>query len=229
MNEPLTIRHVVSLAGIVHEPLAPENADAPDKESKKPEPKRVSGALVEILVNEAPRAFQSLFEARKADPAWQREDKRIDRTHSRRDGAFFFADLPPGEPGETYRLRVSTPQMGTRYGTVETAPVTVQQNPAGSTVQVAWVDVELPVTEIRGTVVDSNDAAVVRARVHLFGDNHFVRTEENGHFRLARLLAGDSTLEVLADKFETFRQKVGLRPGQVLDIDVRLQPKSNGS
>jgi len=226
MNDSLAIRHVVSLAGVVHEPPAP---DGTNEQRTEIEPLRVAGALVEIMVEEAPRVFQEMIEARKADPTWSREDKRIDRTRSRRDGAFFFIDLPPGDPDESYRLRVSLPGSGGRYQPVETAPVAVQQNPPGSPVQVAWVDVELPVTEIRGRVADQHGAAIAGAKVQLRGETHSARAGEDGLFRLARLRAGNQIVEVSAARFVTFQQKVELRPGQVLTIDVQLQPKPTSS
>ena len=41
------------------------------------------------------------------------------------DGSFRFVDLPPGP----YRLRVSAPELGTRYGAVEIGPFDVQVAP----------------------------------------------------------------------------------------------------
>ena len=78
--------------------------------------------------------------------------KRIDHTWSRADGVFYFLDLPPGEDGESYQLRVSVPDTGTRYGTVECKPIQVQTNAKDERVQPAWVPVELSSTRLRDTV-----------------------------------------------------------------------------
>ena len=108
MDTEIRLRHVVSIAGAVR-----------DKATSRP----IGGALVEIT--ECPPAFRALLAAKAADPAWARRRERLDRVYSRADGAFYFVDLPAG----SYRLKVSAPEMGTRYGVVEVGPCEVQADP----------------------------------------------------------------------------------------------------
>ena len=223
MSEPIKFRHVVSLAGVVREQPIGNNGN--DKQAGV-EIGRLAEALVQIIVDEAPQAFQTRIKALKADPAWASGNKRIDRAISQADGVFFFVDLPAGEAGETYRLRISMPQRATRYGTVETEAVAVNPNEPGEPVQVTQMDVTLPVTQISGTVSKQNGDAIPGAKVHLRGATRFVETQGDGGYRLSHLLAGKPLLEVTAAKFETFQQRVALTAGQTLEIDVHLTAKA---
>jgi|GEM_PF-3282894 len=224
MSESVKLRHVVSLAGVVRE----QSSDPSDATARAGlEVNRLAGAQVEILVDEAPQAFQTKMKAVQSDPAWATRGKRIDRATSQSDGVFFFLDLPPGEAGETYRLRVSMPHRGSRYGIVETDPIAVQPNLVGEQVQVAQVDVELPVTQIVGSVTDQNGQVVPRARVRLRGDARSVESGEDGSYRLRHLLAGKPTLEASSAGFETALQRVELVAGQTLELDIVLQPAQN--
>jgi hypothetical protein len=97
---------------------------------------RIGGARVEIT--EGPPAFQAMLAAQAADPAWQHRQERPDRTVSQSDGIFIFVDLPSGP----YRLRVSAPEMGSRYGAVEVGPIEVQAVPAEGPFSAARADVD---------------------------------------------------------------------------------------
>lgn len=168
-----------------------------------------------------------VFHPRAVSPAWQRRHPRVDHTLSQGDGVFFFTDLPPGEAGEQYRLRVSVPDTGTRYGVVETDAVTAPTRPDDRPATPARVDVELPVTRIHGQVVDDGGEPVAGARVRLGADTTVVRTWANGRYQLSRLLAGNPTLVVSAPGFVTFSQPVeALAAGEARQVDVTLQPAS---
>ncbi len=162
MDTGIRIRHVVSIAGAVRDKATLLRVDgklveilegSPALETLRaagvPAPPgfrtlRIGGALVEIL--EGPPAFQALLAAQAADPEWRRRPDRPDRVFSQSDGIFCFVDLPPGP----YRLRVSAPELGTRYGVVEIGPFEVQAAPAEGPFPVARADVDLPPTRIRG-------------------------------------------------------------------------------
>ena len=234
MSEAVKFRHVVSIAGLVHEPPAPDveaagpNGNGDGKKKVKP-PLRIANARVEIIVAEAPAAFQMMVDANKSDPAWRRRRERIDRTWSHADGIFYFLDLPPGEADERYRLRVSVPGMGTRYGTLETDPIRVEAHPEGQPVQVAWTEVELTPTRVHGMVtqVDAggDELPIAGAKVRLRGESRFETTDDDGSYQLTQLVSGRPTLEVSAHMFETFTQQLALQAGQDEEVYVQLSPE----
>jgi hypothetical protein len=180
------------------------------------------------LIWHVEQSLNVYFHPRKVDPAWQRRHPRIDHTWSHSDGIFLFLDLPSGEAGESYRLRVSTPRHGARYGTIETGPVIVPGRPADVPAPPAQVDVELPATRIHGIVTDNVSEPFGGARVRLRGDTTIVRSRADGSYEL-NPLAGKPTLEISATGFETFAQAIELVAGQDQEINVQLQPIPPGS
>lgn len=205
MDTGIRIRHVVSIAGAVR-----------DKATLL----RVGGARVEIL--EGPPAFRALLEAQAADPAWSHRPDRPDRVFSQSDGIFCFVDLPPGP----YRLRVSAPEMGSRYGAVEIGPFAVQAAPEGGPFPVARADVDLPPTQIHGAVTAAATGnPVPAARVRLLGDTTVVKTDDDGAYDLRRQIAGKPTLQVTASHFQPVTRRVELAAGQDRVEDFALQPE----
>lgn len=205
MDTGIRIRHVVSIAGAVR-----------DKTTLL----RVGGALVEIV--EGPPAFRALLETQAADPAWRRRLDRPDRVFSQPDGIFCFVDLPPGP----YRLRVSAPELGTRYGAVEIGPFEVQATPADGPFPVARADVDLPPTRIHGVVTDAvSGNPVPAARVRLLGDTVVVKTGDDGAYDLSRQIAGKPTLQVTASRFQSQTRQLELAAGQERVENLALQPE----
>lgn len=227
-----TLRHTVVIAGVVRTVLlaGPPPPQSPEEERHLELSRRISGALVEIIVKDAPVAFQTMVQAKQADPRWAQQRERIDRTWSHSDGIFYFLDLPRGEPGEGYRLRVTMPQMATRFGKVETPLVMLSSRPPAPPFPPVQVDVELPSTRIRGTITQRilhDDGAIevvplLGVRVHLRGDSTYVRTGSNGFFELDRLLAGRPTLEILVPDVAPITQRIELLPGQVRTANVQI-------
>jgi hypothetical protein len=169
------------------------------------------------------QSLRVYFYPRQVGLAWQRRHPRIDYTRSHSDGIFLFVDLPPCGPGESYRLRVSTPSLGARYGAIETGAIIVAVRPADVPAPPAQADVELPATRIHGIVTDNAIEPIAGARVRLQGDTTIVRTRADGSYEL-HPLAGKPTLEIAAAGFETFAQAVELAAGQSQEINVQLQP-----
>lgn len=223
MIEPVRLRHVVSLAGVVREQPLDASASGNNHTHTRMEIGRLSGALVEILVERAPQAFQRKIAALKTDPMWATRGRRIDRTTSQTDGVFYFVDLPPGESGETYTLRVSMPHRATRFGVIETAPVKVEANVPGDRVQVTQVDVVLPVTRIVGKVTDQAGEPLVRANVRLVGTSRVAKSGEDGRYHLSYLLAGRPTIEASLAGYQILQQPVELQAGRTLELDLALQ------
>jgi hypothetical protein len=209
MNTEIRLRHVVSIAGVVR-----------DKATSRP----ISAARVEIT--ECPEAFRTLRAAKAADPAWTRRRERLDRVYSRTDGAFYFADLPPG----SYWLHVSAPDLGTRYGVAEVGPCEVQAVPEEGPFPVARADADLPVTRIHGTVTDAvTGMPIPGARVRLLGDTVVVKTGDDGTYDLSQQIAGEPTLQVTAPRYKPEARKLMLAAGQERVEDLALQPVSEAT
>jgi hypothetical protein len=145
--------------------------------------------------------------------------QRIDQTRTQADGIFYFINLPPGP----YRLRVSAPEMGSRYGVEEIGPVDVQAAPEAGPFPVARADADLPPTRIHGVVTAaSTGRPVLAARVRLLGDTTILRTGEDGRYTLTRLVAGKPTIEVTAADFKRSTRKIELAAGQDRQEDFAL-------
>ena len=209
MDPEKPIRHVVSIAGAVR-----------DKATQRP----IAGALVEVA--EGPPTFRALLAAKAANPAWTRRRERLDRVYSRMDGAFCFVDLPAGR----YRLNVSAPEMGTRYGVVRVENLEVQPDPGEGRVPVTPADVELPSTRIHGTVTDAvTGKPIPGARVRLLGDTVVVKTGDDGAYDLSQQIAGKPTLQVTAPRYKPEARKLELAAGQERVEDLALQPVSEAT
>jgi hypothetical protein len=213
MSEGFVIRHVVSIAGCVREQARAETPPSPRDGDR-----RLAGALIEIIAG--PPEFDRLVTTWALDPA--RRGARPGRTISQADGIYFFTDLPPG----AYRLRVSAPQHGSRFGTVETGEVGVPPAPAsGQPVAVRRVDVDLPSTRVRGVVTRSDSgASVPGGLVRVRGDPQTTHTDEAGRYELRHLVQGSPTMEISAPNLVSTRRTVQLSAGQEQVLDIQLDP-----
>ena len=164
------------------------------------------------------------FNVRQLGLASRQPRQRIDQTRSQGDGVFTFVDLPPGD----YLLRVSVPEMGSRYGTVETDPahpVQVQPAPDVGPVTVAEINILLPPTRIHGTITQAgNGNPLPAARLHLLGDTTVVKTDADGRYELTRQLAGTPALKVTAPRFQPDTRRLALAAGDDCVADFALQP-----
>jgi hypothetical protein len=184
------------------------------------------GDRYRVEITEGPPAFRALLAAKAANPAWARRRERLDRVYSRTDGAFCFVDLPPGR----YRLNVSAPEMGTRYGVVKVEKLEVQPDPGEGRVPVARADVELPPTWIHGTVTDAvTGMPIPGAGVRLLGDTVVVKTGDDGAYDLSQQIAGEPTLQAMAPRYKPEARKLELAAGQERVEDLALQPVSEAT
>lgn len=212
----LEVVHSASIAGCVREQPPAGGLRALHGEL------RVAGALVEIVAG--PPEFEALRAAQAAAQAAgaRLRRPRCDRAYSQADGIYLFTDLPPGD----YRLRVSAPKYGTRFGSVESAqPIAVLPPPApGGRWQAAAFDVLLPSTRVRGVVRRADtDAAVGMATVRVRGEAAAVRTDGDGRFELHRLPAGRITLDIAAAGMFAVQQTFTVAAGEEAVIpDIRL-------
>ena len=236
MDTGIRIRHVVCIAGAVRDKATLLSVDgklveilegSPDLQALRAAgvlvppgfwTQRIGGALVEIL--ESPPAFRVLLEAQAADPARSRRPDRLDRVFSQSDGIFYFVDLPPGP----YRLRVTAPEMGTRYGEAKIGPLDVKAAPAEGPFPLARADVDLPPTRIHGVVTDAvSGRPMPAARVRLLGDTTVVKTGDDGAYDLSRQIAGAPALQVTALNFQPVTRRLALAAGDDCVADFALQ------
>jgi len=96
----------------------------------------IPGALVEI--SQMPEEFKNWLDlqALQYGKSWEKRLKRPDRTITATDGCFYFLDLPDGG----YKLTVSLPSAGTRYGVANSEPIQVVDSKNG---KINWSDVGL--------------------------------------------------------------------------------------
>jgi hypothetical protein len=179
---------------------------------------RIGGAKVEIV--EGPPAYRNLLAAQEADPARSGQRERINTTYSQADGIYRFVDLPPGP----YKLRVTAPEMGTRYGECPAGPVNVQKGPDDDPPFAAvQADADLPPTRIWGKVTAAGTTdPIPGARVRLLGDTTIVKTDKDGSYALTRLVASKPTIEVTAAGFKKATRKIELAAGQDRQDDFAL-------
>ena len=221
MNAGLECIHSVSIAGCVREKPGTIGLAA-----LRGDDLRLAGALVEIVAG--PTAFEALRRAQAAALAAGARLRRgrCDRTYSQADGIYFFTDLPPGP----YRLRVSAPQYGTRFGTVDSGPEGGPDGPQairvlpppqeGQPWQVAVFDVLLPSTRVRGRVLHADTGeAISMAAVRLRGEAAASRTDREGKFELRRLSAGRITLDIAAAGLRPVQRTFTVGAGEEVEID----------
>jgi hypothetical protein len=178
----------------------------------------LAAALIEITAG--PPAYQAALAALSSDPSWPRRPERLDRRLSRPDGMYAFSDLPVG----SYALRVSAPQLGSRYGVAVLAAVRVwdTREPSGR-VKLDPADAAIAPTRISGQVkAAASGQALAGAKVRLRGDTNIVLTGDDGRYALNGLVAGTPTVEVVAATFATFSQEVTLSAGQQQTVNVAL-------
>jgi len=169
-----------------------------------------------------PPAFQARLAVLAAGPGWERLPQRLDRTSTRRDGSYWFPDLPSG----LYRLEVGVPRLGSRYGTAQTGSIRVwaTRDPSGR-IKLDPAGVTLSPTRIAGRVTNQIDnQPVAGATVRLRGDTRVMRTDADGRYLLAGLVQGTPTVEVSARTFVTATRATSLAAGQAQTVDVQLTP-----
>jgi hypothetical protein len=180
----------------------------------------ISGARVQIV--KGPKTFDAKRRILANDPGWERKKERLDQTFSQADGIYVLTNLPSG----LYRLQVTAPAPSSRYATAETPFIRVwaTRDPEGR-IKLDPANVVLSPTRIHGRVTRADTGQPVEgARVRLRGDINVVRTDAEGGYALANLVASSPTLEVVAANLVTASQALSLEAGQDLEVNVVLQP-----
>ncbi|MBZ5681022.1 MAG: carboxypeptidase-like regulatory domain-containing protein [Acidobacteriia bacterium] len=198
-----TLRRQVAVAGRVI-----------DTRTGKPLP----GALVTITG--ASPAFKKKLAAKAMQYAaqWAGMVERADRTRSRKDGSFYFLDLPDGE----YKLQASLPNMGKRYGAAE-EKATVSRDDTG-TIKLVFVDLPLQPTMLEGKVTGAGQkAGVVMAEVRVKGSGERTFSDAKGNYMLVAVEPGERTVLAIAQGYRPAQQKVALKmPGAAEKVNFAL-------
>lgn len=141
------------------------------------------------------------------------------RALSRSDGSFYFIDLPIGQ----YRLNISVPALGNRYGTVTLEAVMVQNAVDGRPILDPKANIKLPPTQLTGQIQRSdNNQPISNAIVRLLGSETSTLTNKDGQYTLSGIQAGKPTAEASAKGFVASSQKVSLSQGQSTTANFRL-------
>jgi len=198
-----TVRRQVAVAGRVI-----------DTRSGKPLP----GALVTITGASA--AFQKKLAAKAMQygALWDGMVERNDRTRSRKDGSFYFLDLPDGD----YKLQASLPNMGRRYGVLEES-ATVSRDAAGK-IKLAFIDLSLQPTMLEGKITGAGQkTGVVMAEVRVKGSGERTFSDAKGRYVLVALEPGERTVLAVAQGYRPAQQKVALKmPGAAETVNFAL-------
>jgi len=179
-----SVHHQVAIAGQVSDALTR---------------KAIAGALVQIEIDTAPQAFTSQLALRKKQDGdrWETMVERLDRALTRADGHFHFMDLPNGQ----YRLNVSLPGLGSRYGKTQ-AEVVVARNPGGS-LKMATTVIVLPPTTLRGQITEQTSGEpVFMAQVRVQGSGESTFSDKQGNYQLIGLEVGNRTVQVVLKGYQ---------------------------
>jgi hypothetical protein len=186
--------------------------------------KPLAGADVVLIAMPAAAEQRLKFALLAYGRQWAGRLERPDRTQSRADGLFYFLDLPDGD----YRLRVSMPSLGNRFGKLEIAAKVSRD--AGGNVKFGLLRCPLPPTVVRGKVTGSGqESGVPLARVRVKGSGERAFTDSQGQFVLSAIEPGKKrTLLVSAQGYGTKAKDIALlEPGSAKQVDFELT-RENG-
>ena len=208
-REKETLRYRVALAGYV------THAETG---------KALAGARVEMT--KMPAAYALVVERMQKQVgagAWGRMPRRLDRTETRWDGLFFFANLPDG----AYKVELSLPGMGKRFGVVSKTAKVGRDKDGGW--RPVWVNAALPPTLVRGSIV-GREVGVALARVRVKGSDESAFSDSEGWYVIAGIEPGkERMLTVSAQGFEVMSKPLAIAgAGGSQTVDFVLQALPGG-
>lgn len=206
MSDWQIARHQVAIAGRVL-----------DGHTGKP----VAGALVSMTA--MPPVFQKrlvITSSSRAD--WDEMLERPDRTRTRKDGLFYFLDLPEG----SYTLSGSLPRLGKRYGAAQGSSE-VSRDTKGK-FKVTTITLALQPTRVKGKVVGPGQKnGVVLAEVRVKGSGERTFTDAQGQYTVAGIETGKRVLLVSAQGYQAASENVTLgEPGMAKTVNFSLTRES---
>lgn len=179
----------------------------------------LAGVLVDLTGGPEPFLEQLAMASVRYGSAWPAMLARANRTVSRADGAFVFADLPDGQ----YSVTAALPAGGSRYGTAS-ASAQVARGGDGR-IAVAHLDLVLSATIVTGRINTAEGGAIMMAAVFVEGSGERVRSDGQGRYTLVGVEAGQRVLVASAQGFQTVRTPAVIdAAGSTCTIDITLSP-----
>jgi len=189
----------------------------------------IPGAVVKIA--NMPESFKSKLDllASLYGDDWEKRVKRPDRTRTRVDGYFSFQDLPDG----SYTLTASLLGTGTRYSadpTIKTilpgsntesedTEVQVSSDPETGADTIPTINFYFQPTALKGNVTNSDDEAVVMAKVKIEGSGEYTFTDNNGNYLLSSLEASRDKLSPRQVKVNVVAQGYQTLTSELVDLN----------
>ena len=184
--------------------------------------KSVAGAVAAITA--MPPAFENkvAIAASAYGARWEKMSERLDRTKTRKDGLFYFLDLPDGQ----YTISASIPGHGSRYGVAQ-GTAAVSRDKKGN-FKVAFVTLTAQATTVKGKITGtSHKNGVVFAEVRVKGSNERTFTDTQGQYTVAAIEPGQRVLLASAQGYRTASQRVTLeKPGVSQTLNFNLTRES---
>ncbi|MCP2729160.1 carboxypeptidase-like regulatory domain-containing protein [Limnofasciculus baicalensis] len=198
--------HQVAIAGQVR-----------DRETSQP----IDKARVKIVGMPDFLKTKLALKAKQYGTDWEKLPERIDQTYSKIDGFFHFLDLPEGK----YKLAVSFPGTGTRYGGAEKEVGIVHD---GEKIKLTAADISLPPTALKGEVTNTDNTPVVMAKIQVVGSGEYIFSDGEGKYLFTGLEASETrrTVQVSAQGYKLVSKSVQLNQGKTKIINFKLQSKS---
>ncbi|MBV9301611.1 MAG: carboxypeptidase regulatory-like domain-containing protein [Acidobacteriaceae bacterium] len=196
------VRHRVALGGRIT-----------DEETGKP----LEG--VDVTIIDMPQEFKVQVNHASLQYAnsWERMRERLDRTVTKKNGLFYFVDLPSGN----YRLNVSVPGPGSSYSTGQKTASVSRDGDGNSTV--VRVDFALRPTTVKGKVTGAGrENGVLMAEVRVKGSGERVFSNAQGQYALTGIEPGTRTVLVIARGFQPASQVVSVGRGALQELNFTL-------
>lgn len=151
---------------------------------------------------------------------WESMVNRPDRTLTAIDGCFYFINLPDG----FYTLTASLSGTGTRYGSVMRE---VQVSGDGGKIKLAFVDLALPPTAIKGQITDAEKSPILMAKVQIEGSGESTFSDKDGKYLLMGLQvpkqpSSDRIVKIFAQGYEVGDKSQALKCGETKELNIEL-------
>jgi len=184
--------------------------------------KGVAGA--EVTMSAMPSAFKNKVAI--ASLAYENSGndrlERLDRTSTRKDGIFYFLDLPDGK----YSLTASIPRYGTRYGATQQSAQVARDGKGNY--KIGFVNLTLQPTTVKGKITGSaHKGGVVLAEVRVKGSGERTFSDGQGQYVVSGIEPGKRVLLVNAQGYRAASEHVTLEePGTSQTLNFSLTRES---
>lgn len=183
----------------------------------------IAGAWVALTQVPEPFSKRLALQALQYGDRWETLSQRPDRTHTAMDGYFKFIDLPVGE----YKLNVSLPGAGTRYGTAEPM-VTVSSE--GDRLLPKIIAIALSPTALKGHIQDGQGKPIEMATIQLSGSRETALSDAQGNYSFIGLqasspIARPHTVTATAQGYNAQFKPITFNQGETQTLNFELERK----